>query len=70
MLCRCISRLPDSGQQAEEYQSIGMLEKAAEIAEKRKDVNMLANLQNLVGMTSPIGLSISQIKDRLQSSAR
>ena len=43
---------------------------AAEIAEKRKDVNMLSQLQNLVNYTSDLGLSIGQIKDRLQSSGR
>lgn len=47
-----------------------MYQEAAETAAKSKDSDMLSKIQSLVGGTSPLGLAVTQLKDRLQQSAR
>ena len=47
-----------------------MYREAAETAAKSRDSDMLSKIQGLVGGTSPLGLAVTQIKDRLQQTGR
>jgi hypothetical protein len=68
--CRFIAKLPDGKKKAEEYTALKMYREAAETAAKSRDSDMLSKIQSLVGGTSPLGLAVTQIKDRLQQTGR
>jgi hypothetical protein len=63
---RFIARLPDGKKKAEEYAAAGMFHEAAETAAQAKDSDMLSTIQSMVGAASPLGVAVSQIKERLQ----
>ena len=67
---RFIAKLTDGKRKAEEYTAIKMYQEAAETAAQSRDSDMLSKIQGLVGSSSPLGLAVTQIKDRLQASTR
>ncbi len=67
LFCRIIGRLPDGKKKAEEYAAAGLLKEAAECAARARDSDMLSKLQDMIGTVSPLGVAVSQLKDRLQS---
>ena len=67
---RIISRMPDSISKAELLTAIDYPREAAEVAAKLRDGDLFARIQGLVPATSPAGLAISQIKERLQTGFR
>ena len=67
---RFIARLPDGKHKAEEYAAARMFQEAAECAARARDSDMLSKLQDTLGTTSPLGLAVAQIKERLQAGAR
>ncbi len=67
---RFIARLPDGPKKAEEYAAVGLFREAAEAAARARDSDMLTKIQGMVGTSSPLGVAVTQIKDRLQSSLR
>eukprot|EP00884_Botryococcus_braunii_P014408 jgi/Botrbrau1/22969/Bobra.0030s0041.1 len=60
----------DGAKKAEEYAAVGLYREAAEAAARARDSDMLTKIQGMVGTSSPLGVAVSQIKDRLQSSLR
>lgn len=70
MACRLIGRMPDGTKKAEEFTAIKMYQEAAETAAKSRDSDMLSKIQSLVGGSSPLGMAVTQLKDRLQQSGR
>lgn len=67
---RVIAKLPDGKRKAEEYTSLKMYREAAETAAHSKDSDMLSKIQGLVGSSSPLGLAVTQLKDRLQAGTK
>ncbi|KAK9815234.1 hypothetical protein WJX72_000416 [[Myrmecia] bisecta] len=67
---RIIARISDSKRKAEEYAAIGMYQEAAETAALSRDSELLSRIQNMVGTASPLGVAVTQIKDRLSQTTR
>lgn len=64
---RFIARLPDGKHKAEEYAAVKMFQEAAECAARSRDSDMLSKIQDTLGTSSPLGLAVAQIKERLQT---
>lgn len=65
-----IGRLPDLKARAEAYAQVGLIREAAEAAAAAKDADMLSKLKGMVGQSSPIGLAIDQLRERLPTVSR
>ncbi len=54
----------------ENWEHVSLVQEAAECAARVRDNDMLSKLQDMIGTVSPLGVAVSQLKDRLQSGGR
>mmetsp|Transcript_11428 Transcript_11428/g.29770 ORF Transcript_11428/g.29770 Transcript_11428/m.29770 type:complete len:737 (+) Transcript_11428:2-2212(+) len=62
---RLISRQPDSSSKAEQLAALDCTREAAEVAARLRDNALLGRISGMVSATSPAGLAIAQIKERV-----
>lgn len=62
--------MPDSVSKAELLTAIDCPREAAEVAARLRDGDLFTRIQGLVPATTPAGIAISQIKERLQTGFR
>jgi hypothetical protein len=67
---RLISHMPDSRAKAAAFEGIGCPREAAEVAAKLRDGALFARIQDAINPSTPAGIAIAQIKERVQSSFR